>query len=881
MFAAYRKDADDAKDAETSEFIPHTSFQDNSKALVKVISSDSSESANDSDDNQPKAIQYYKTKPQSTKVELYYLDKDQRIEYLKLESLPKRVLPLYRIMRRFAYYGKQRKFRRYFKKKEKTSKKSLDEPENDEGQQMKIYLNQNQNDIEKWIEYINYKHIISTTQNDKSEKSKLETIEKALHFNTCSQKLTELYLRTIPNVHTSDVVIDLIQDLIAKEPYNVIYWKHLLNTFTSSMGCDVENGLKEYGKALRIIQKSHDSDLLMLQIFKMCCLLLRQAGLNEQFFAVIHLMTSMNINESSDLDRVFYTNEIQNPHLLEYEDLVLSSELPMNELWYRMETIRAICNFLPVKVTSNINQEQMQDPQRYVFNEDICNLVVPLKNSKAYNFDLFIIVLKMFKFPLPYYEIKNELFRTDENEMEDGMNFLSVLLRHTFSSENFNRIFFSIIKDLNISPNYLSFNVEYEPFLNCILKILENCSSSFNDKQNKLVLILWLRLQRLIVIIDQLKLKVERKEQDPVEYTKYKKQIKSKVKNILKTSKYQNDLNIYTEYALIEATLGDNDSCDKILKMAISAAIDSHQHDPQSELSFYQISLHYCERKLLQNNKDECLAQLRLLTGHCDNPISYFESKIQEIRDDDNSNEIEDYFLPITNKFNLIKAKAYYQLLTQSKKSTLIAVLGHIDAVKEKSLLKEKLYELYVEIFHIKVNEELPNMRSYMEVLSRALLDYPKNIFIMHTIASQYSLRWFDIRKLLLKNPTNESIFYLLIASKYREEQFVGDDAKIYQHRIYNAIDGLMSRKVQGISSVLTWRLYLRAAFNYDFTKCKTILYQLLDSYPMNKQLYLDGARYLPEEHSQLHDLIIEKGLRTHAIAEELEILRTSSHHAG
>lgn len=160
MFAAYRTDTDDAKEPEKPEFIPHTSFQDNSKALVKVISSNSSDSS-DSEDEQPKAIQYYRTKPQSTKIELYYFDKDPRSEYLKLESLPKRVLPMYRILRRFAYHGKKRKFRRYFKRKDKSAKKQLDEPENDEGQKMKLYLKQHPNDVEKWIEYINYKVCIT------------------------------------------------------------------------------------------------------------------------------------------------------------------------------------------------------------------------------------------------------------------------------------------------------------------------------------------------------------------------------------------------------------------------------------------------------------------------------------------------------------------------------------------------------------------------------------------------------------------------------------------------------------------------------------------------------------------------------------------------
>jgi len=156
MFAAYRNDEESQ---EKPEFVPNPSFEDTSRALVRVISSDSSDSSDDSEDDQPKAIQYYRTKPQSTKVELYYFDKDPRIEYLKLESLPRRVLPMYRILRRYNFmiYGKRKKFKRYFKKKDKTSKKSLDEPENDEGQQMKVYLNKNPNDVEKWIEYINYK----------------------------------------------------------------------------------------------------------------------------------------------------------------------------------------------------------------------------------------------------------------------------------------------------------------------------------------------------------------------------------------------------------------------------------------------------------------------------------------------------------------------------------------------------------------------------------------------------------------------------------------------------------------------------------------------------------------------------------------------------
>ncbi|KAG5683555.1 hypothetical protein PVAND_012828 [Polypedilum vanderplanki] len=894
MFAAYNTTENKVEKVDNNEFLQNKSFESSSLLHLTSTSinldlqnissaSDTSSSSSDEEDNRvnkkQKLIEIYP----STKVEGFYEDKEPRKEYLKMESLPKRALPFYHTSRyrlTTGFHSGTKKFKRYFSqkksKKRKKDKKIEFEAEDDKEEELRLYLTKNQNDVEKWIEYIDMKELMSPLPSDQTEKSKLELIEKAMHFNPNNRSLIELYLLTIPKVHTSDIVVNLIMDLIARDQYNIFYWKHYVKNSINSMSCNAENGMKCFEKAMNAIQKSHDSDHSMLQLFKMCCLFLRQAGLNEQFFGVIHLMIRMNIKSSDDFDKIFYTKEIQNSYLAEYEELLLNSELPMNELWYRMETIRSICNFLPVRVSSNSNQ-QMQDPQRYVFTEDICNLVFPLKNSRAYTFDLFVLTLKLLKFPMPYYDIKNEIFTTDDNEIEDGMIFLSVLLENPIGSINFNSVFFSIIKDLNISPNYLSFNVEYEPYMNCIFKIIESCQSSFTEKQNLTVLILWLRLQRLLITIDELKLKTENKQRDPNEIAKYKKQIKSRVKNILKSSKYQNNLNIYIEYAKIEAALGDNDSSDKIFNMAINAAKGTRCNDLQSELDYYQIVLEYCERKLLNNEKDECLLKLKELTGDCDSPLRYLTEKLDETRDEI-SDEIEDYFLPKSNRLNVIKAKVFLQLLMKGKKIALNEISNQIEKTKDNSLLREKLYEFYIRVYHLKISDEMTNAKIYIEILSKGLTDFPKNHFIMHAVASQSSFRWFDLRRLLLLNkPTSESIFYLNAASKYREEKFIEDDTKIYKHRLFNTINALIYRKKNDVSSILTWRLYLRAAFNYDFTRCKRILYEVIDANPMIKQLYLDGSRLLPEEHSHLHDMIIEKGLRIHTIVEELEILRSNS----
>jgi hypothetical protein len=167
---------------------------------------------------------------------------------------------------------------------------------------------------------------------EQKEKTKLEVVEKALYFNPGNVELMKIYLETIPNVHPFSHVAKVIEDLIAKDPYNYTYWKHLLSNHQSSMACEADNTLQLYEKSMKIMRKCQDSDPQILLFFKSCCLFLRQCGLNEQFFAIIQLMLALNINNSTELERIFFTTEIQNQHLREYEELVLRSDLPMNEV---------------------------------------------------------------------------------------------------------------------------------------------------------------------------------------------------------------------------------------------------------------------------------------------------------------------------------------------------------------------------------------------------------------------------------------------------------------------------------------------------------------------------------------------------------------------
>ena len=707
-------------------------------------------------------------------------------------------------------------------------------------------------------------------------------IEKALFYNPNDNgTLIRLYLETIPHVHSNDKVQELIEALIKSDPHNYVYWNHLIYNKQSSMSYEVSEVIKLYEKAMKTMRKSNDADPQMIKLFKSCSSYLRQCGLNEQFLSMIQLMINLNINSSPELSQIFFSSETQNTHLEDYEELIIKSSLPMNELWWRMETLRSIFNFLPARTADNIEL----DPQRYVFNEDICNLVNPL-TSINYKFDLFIVILHLLKYPLPYHHRQNnrdDIFQVQPHEIESGMEFISIFLDRDLSSntnKDFNRTLYSIIKDLNISPNFLNFNVEHEPYLELLSQILVSCSSSFNDHQNKIVLIFWLRLQRLMIVMDRLKLINEEKEVEIDEFSKYKKQIKTKVKNILKKSAHQNDLNVYIEYAMIEKELGDEKVCENILKMAMDSAEDNRE-DTQANVSFHQISLCYCELLMAKHEREPSLKVLTNLARAGDNSLEHFTDQIDEQRVTHEEAEIEEFFLPKSNLLNVIKAKVYFLILTKSKKLALEEILLQISLAVINKHLREQLYELYVTVFHLKlisVDVTLANNRSYLKLLSEAIEEFPKNLLILQTVAASMTLRWYDIKKLLLTTPTTESLFFLTVAAKYRESLQVaaGDDGKIYKQRVYNTIDGMFERKLLKVSSVLSWRLYMRTSFDHDFIKSKRILYNILENFPWHKAIYLEGARFFADEHSQLQDLILEKGLRAHTLAEELEILRSN-----
>jgi hypothetical protein len=160
MFAAYKIADESSTNVEpTEQFLQNPSYNSIpvSSSTICQISSDSSIES-DGEDEVPR-----RRSPSPKKVEYFYEDRQRKKEYLKLTELPHRAVPSYKIARNFKRFAPNKKkvFRRYFNVK-RIKKLALDlvpllDEKEEKDEAMRIHLIKNSQEIDKWIEYIDYK----------------------------------------------------------------------------------------------------------------------------------------------------------------------------------------------------------------------------------------------------------------------------------------------------------------------------------------------------------------------------------------------------------------------------------------------------------------------------------------------------------------------------------------------------------------------------------------------------------------------------------------------------------------------------------------------------------------------------------------------------
>uniref|UniRef100_A0A336KAT6 CSON006601 protein n=1 Tax=Culicoides sonorensis TaxID=179676 RepID=A0A336KAT6_CULSO len=894
--------------ASTSSWLENESYKEQSSSsnnpsnVVTIedesCSSDSDVQFIDESKKVGKKRKHKKEKKKSKKIQItidensdFYEDKKPLKAYLTVVTLKKPGCPRYDRSQNFSLiqygYFDRPKYKRYYKAMKKfqlndEKVKEFNDEENDLDLGFQKYLKSNPKDVDEWLKYVNFKDsTMPILDNYQKEKTKLDIVDKAMKFNPESETLLRKYLELLPKVHPTDEVLEIIERMINKNPNNFLTWNALIYNKQSSMAqCNVPDVLEKYQDCLKALFSVVKNDEILVKIFKNLAIFLRQSGLFEQFFSLLMLGLSLNVSTTA-FNRISRTSDENNTTLIEFEELILRSGLPMNEIWLRIEKLRSAFNFLPC-VTTDLKS----DPQRIVLNEDICRFVYPLMN-KNYNFDLFILVLKMLKYPLSGCLFQSSSFFSQEMYENDTIEDILSTFLELKRDSTMDAILFNIIKEIQVPPSYINTNLAHDLYRNMLFEVILTGASCFNQKQNLILFKLYLQLERILVVIEKISSKAENLTPE------FKKQVKSRIKKAIKNMNYQSNLLIYNEYAWVTYELDGFEAAETILHTTIQQNfIDSTE--------FSRLCISYVELLILNGNNEK---SIEILTGLVLGKVSFEQDVIElqatkklivlqkltenlsnslEVEMKSDMFEIEDYFSESKLMLNF-KSKIIYVTLVKSVDESITVIRDILKKFPEKNqkhtFIREKIYEFIVFLYNTIGNHD----KSLFEFILQGIQDLPSNLTLLRVIVSDLKTSWMNIKLKITKNLTTNSVIFLIAACRYRCAKYSIDvegenyeDA--YKKRVISLLEVVTDKKSGIRQNALLWRLYLRALFdvnsNQTLVKCRNTLYEALDVCPWNKALYLDGAFFSPQELPQLMDLILEKQLRIHAIPEELQILR-------
>uniref|UniRef100_A0A0A1XLS6 UPF0614 protein C14orf102 homolog n=1 Tax=Zeugodacus cucurbitae TaxID=28588 RepID=A0A0A1XLS6_ZEUCU len=867
----------------------------------------------------------------------YYIDKSKVQQYLTVRTLHKPACPRYRsssvyILGKGWSYGSKVKDtilkskKRYFRNKCQiinepvcnATQIALDENEySSRLGQLNRKILQPSSDLQVWLELLSLQE-----QNPYKwprlllAEKKLDIINRALINLPRNEQLYRIYIDIIFATYPSFEVTKMLDRLLIKDPYNYTLWTAQIMTTQGSMArCIVPDVLRIYERCMRKMHRSQrmntsiatttsNTDDIMIRLFNNCALFLRQAGLNEQFIALIKLALELNI--TAETFKSFTPLESDQNSLIEFEELVLQSGLPMNEIWLRIEKLRQGFNFLPCpeKIACN-------DPQRIVFNEDICHYIYPME-SRENSFYLVLLILKLLKVPFIQCDGLAEKFSAHLELMGDSdaiEEILAICLQSNFAiSQNnqreFHRALCTLAKEMTVSPTFLSNTIGHDIYVRCVTGLLLDCAAAYTNidkRKHELLTVLWCRFERLMLIFDRYNTKT---------HSEYVKSGRKRFKNLLKQSPNRNVLIYYTEFAIYEFEslndLKDVQSVENIFENLIA----SHSADETqaSDLCYTYVTfaeiligcgkeekaLHvlvsFAFNSQIQNNSKvgtaRVLAALQQITEKLERQIS-IEKSVEVM-------VLEQYLLP-DYTVSLLKVRVLIQCLIGQK----IDAISYLDKLMNiflscndrHSFLRERITEIYVSALQMTCqNCKVPSALIRDKIIN-GITKYPRNLFLLQNCGMLNSEPWFRIRRALLHpKPTILSVIFLIILARnrYLQMSYENEFDKQYneliiRNRILHMFKTVSNDHLNPMSkgnalsrNALFWRLYLRFLSDQstDFETSKKCLLTALDECPWNKALYLDGATYVPQELSHLQDLIIEKQLRIYALPEELEILR-------
>ncbi|XP_069697823.1 nuclear exosome regulator NRDE2 isoform X2 [Periplaneta americana] len=799
--------------------------------------------------------------------------------------------------------------------------------------------------IELWLKYVQFQDVISQFERHYRRgggakgarvlaERKLAILDKALQHNPESEILLKERIAVAEAMFPADTLSRQLGDMLEKQPANLALWHgYVAATQCSLAMCTVPAVTQLYNKAMTRLHQlrrgvpaaqTEPTELKILALLQDCGLFLRQAGLWEQLWLLLRLYLELNLSQP-DSNHFKINSTLSEELVTETEERILSSQLPLSEIWLRVEQLREGVHWLPW-----VSDEDCEDPQRVVFSDDVSDLLHPITTASLLP-NLTAIALMLLKVPLlPCRDTALRIVYKDQKSWYwDAVEMLLPALFPTGTLELECVGLFADVTQLVIGPQYLDNRLGQEQYLEFVVRVFQLCADCLPEPSRTAFCVWWLRFERLLLVLNRLgicKLPQNRK-----------KKLKSTVKDFLKQDRNRNNLLFYREYALIECELGHHEGARKILTTAITAQpgslpvvsvlndqekaglgslyrtlcelyLSNAKSSPENASTYKQKAVSVLialalgkSLTSLESSSHESLDQLVTVSEK----FHHIATELLQDRSADTAATFSEHLLP-DFCVDWITCHAWFLFLTHSTwaggaifedilAKIPLASSSPSSIVTVTSCRREALFESYVNMLHHHCSESPGTYSVLQGVLQGAMKEFPNNLYLLSTAAKLQAgvdgmgSPWWKVTRCFTDAGSLTARLFLVLIARQRQSQKEKQDLLThnYLHTAGPIVPDKSARnRLEALFTVLKtehltkrcpliWRFYLRFLYDHGIDgTCKTTFYRAVEECPWIKALYIDAAKLVPGELPQVQDLIIEKELRLHVTPEELDILR-------
>ncbi|KAK6620822.1 hypothetical protein RUM43_011118 [Polyplax serrata] len=741
-------------------------------------------------------------------------------------------------------------------------------------------LGDNPCDIDLWIQFVNfqdefykYQHIQykSDAERDRAAgRHKLNILDRAVQLNPANKELQALWLKIGTNVLPSEEVSKRINEILEEYGGTMVLWLGLMTTTQYSLArCTVSSVSHLFEKLLMNFQNEKSDiyvrDRNVLEILFHYGRFLDNCGQWETLWTIIKV--NLQFNTKIVLN---FNNDVDGKVKILEDEIMKEEKRAVWQLWSQLERIREGLHFLPS--TTSVDY-----PQRCVLPENVVNFTWHFHPDL--HFQLVVSSLVQMKIPLlPTSHTIQKLL------VPDALPWIYDSPEYLFSSllsspaVQLQSQYLKPLTHLSRGPQYLRRLHGQKEFLDLISFTFEACFKGLQGKQKTAIGGWWLRFERWIHLLNELKL---------ASLPEDRKSAKKFFKDFLALDENRENLLYYTEYCLLQFNQGNIDASIKSLKTLIMArppVLEIKETDERSPLAAVYKCL--CEVLVAGNQKQEAVNLLINLGNGAilDTPVTIhgllsaekkYKEVILQLLEEFNSDidyPMEDYMMP---DFVTEWTSCYLWLIALTKtpiilRNTFNEIFSVLDS---KNILKtEQIREcLWETILAITWTFERNNLLYVKDILQRSYSSFPQNLKILNYMAAnslEDSKLWLNIRKIFLSPPSTSSCIYLICVALDRYQR----DKDNYRNRMRNILHDLALG--EGKLSSIIHCLRLRYLFENEDVSLEKAQLQALESCPWCKNIYTESILLLPAKLMQLTDVLIEKELKIHITPDEIQEMR-------